>query len=178
MKNIFLTGDLHVGKSTIINRILEGFKGSLGGFRTLLDLSIDGNKRFFIEGLNPVFQGKRYPICRYSDEGYMVGLSEVFDDYGVKILRHSLEEKVDLIVMDELGVFESEAFDFQKSVFAVLESPIPVLGVLKAKSSPFLDKVRSRQDVLVLSVTLENRELLVGKLKRLIARLFEGLPAH
>lgn len=172
MKNLFLTGEIQVGKSTIIKRVLEGFQGSLGGFRTLYDISVDGKKGFVIEGLNPVFRGLRHPICRYSDEGYMIGLSDTFEDYGVKILRHSLEEKVDLVVMDELGVFESEAFNFQKLVFAVLDSPIPVLGVLKAKPSPFLDEIRNRQDVVIYSVTLENRNFLAGKVREFLNKLF------
>ena len=39
--------------------------------------------------------------------------------------------------MDELGIYERDALEFQAHVFRVLDSPLPVLGVLKDKSSPF-----------------------------------------
>lgn len=163
MKNVFLTGERKIGKSTIIKKALEAFKGSLGGFKTAPCFLGDGSKRYTIEGLNPIFRGEARWICVDNGEGRMIGLTGTFEDYGVRILKHSLKEKPDLIIMDELGLFESEAYNFQKHVFAVLESPLPVLGVLKAASSSFLNEIRNRRDVIILPVTGENRDLLAEK---------------
>jgi nucleoside-triphosphatase len=159
MKNVFLTGDIKVGKSTIINKVLAGYKGSLGGFRTVPYL-LDGRlKTFVLESVSPNLQRQGiHFICRDSEAGRRIGLPDTFEEYGVRILKHSLAENAGLIIMDELGIFESAAVNFQKQVFAVLESAIPVLGVLKAKPTTFLDEIRDREDVTVVPVSPENRD--------------------
>ena len=69
--------------------------------------------------------------------------AEVFDNLGVELLNQNGE----LIVMDELGRFELEAEKFQKEVFSLLASEKIVIGVIKAESNPFLDKIRQRDDI-------------------------------
>jgi nucleoside-triphosphatase THEP1 len=56
--------------------------------------------------------------------------------------------------MDELGRFELEAPLFLAAVTQALDSPVPVVGVLKAESNLFLDGIRARPDVKV--VTLDD----------------------
>ena len=34
MKHVFLTGAVQCGKSTVVSRVLEGWAGAVGGFRT------------------------------------------------------------------------------------------------------------------------------------------------
>ena len=63
-----------------------------------------------------------------------------------------------LILMDELGFMENEAHVFQQKVLEILDGNIPVLGVIKPQSFPFLDKVRNHPKVKVLDITTENRE--------------------
>ena len=87
---------------------------------------------------------------------------KVFDTHGVEILKNA--GKRDIIVMDELGTMESGAHVFQGEVFRRLERGKPVLGVLKAASTPFLDAIRLRGDVRVIEVTRENRERVVDEL--------------
>lgn len=70
---------------------------------------------------------------------------EVFDNLGVELLN----QNGDLIVMDELGRFELEAKKFQKEVFSLLASEKVVIGVIKAESNPFLDKLREREDLTI-----------------------------
>ena len=59
---------------------------------------------------------------------------------------------------------ESSAEVFQKAVFETLDSETPVLGVIRNKSTPFLDAVRSREDVILLTVTVHNRDFIPKKI--------------
>ncbi|MBR4869427.1 MAG: hypothetical protein IKU12_01455, partial [Oscillospiraceae bacterium] len=61
---------------------------------------------------------------------------------------------------------------FQAAVLSALEGPLPVLGVIKPRSTPFLDAVRSHPKVRVLEVTPETRDAL---LQQLLNQSFEDL---
>lgn len=160
MNNIMLTGERQIGKSTIINFLLENCHGEVCGFRTLPN---DG-----LHYLSPInsqrVMAEKHNICRKNEGGTLVGITSTFDDSGARILGNCLEKKPDLIIMDELGLFESKAFVFQERVLECLNSDIPVLGVLKAKSSPFLDLIRNRDDITIFTITKDNR----SKMKEII----------
>ncbi len=170
-KNIFLTGEIQVGKSTIINGILENYHGRVGGFKTLPFRTGEGPRVFVMRGVEPDCENNSpHYICR-DDNGIPVPIVETFETYGVSLLRNGREANVDLLLMDELGVFESRAKTFQKEVLKCLSSPIPVLGVLKAKHSEFLDNIRSRNDVQIFLINEENRNDMRAEMDRIIRTL-------
>lgn len=70
------------------------------------------------------------------------------------------------MLMDELGFMENEAELFQEAVIETLKSGVPVLGVVKKKSSPFLDRVRALAGVRIIEVTEENRDSLAAAVER------------
>lgn len=154
MNNIMLAGERQIGKSTIINFLLEDFHGKACGFKTLQD-----NDLYYLSSLSSqnISTEKQY-ICRKNKSGTLEGITQVFDEKGAPTLKNCLEESPDLIIMDELGVFENNAFLFQESVLECLNSTIPVLGVLKAKASPFLDLIRKRDDTTIFTITEDNRD--------------------
>lgn len=160
MNNIMLTGERKVGKSTIINFVLDDFHGEVCGFKTLPD-----NGLHYLSSINSqnALTEKQY-ICRKNEDGILEGIASVFNDSGAGVLDHCLKKRPDLIIMDELGLFESRAFVFQEKVLECLNSDIPVLGVLKARSSPFLDIIRNREDVTIFTITEANR----NKMKEII----------
>lgn len=63
----------------------------------------------------------------------------------------------DLILMDECGSLESEALDFQKEIIHTLNGDKPVLGVVKLASKGWTDKIRNHPNVIMITVTKENR---------------------
>lgn len=157
--NIFLTGNIHVGKTTLINKILKGLSiNDIKGFRTSRYYKKNHLEGFYLESvlddginINDVFIGK----C--INKNSWVSIPFTFDEYGVQIIQNCMDEPPDLMVMDELGFFENEAFEFQQKVREVLDSQIPVFGVLKQKETIFLNELRSRKDVEVYTITAENR---------------------
>ncbi|MCX7708966.1 MAG: nucleoside-triphosphatase [Clostridia bacterium] len=158
-KNIFLTGQKQVGKSTLINGALSQNAFAVGGFKTLPHLTHGERDGFFIRSMLPdIVTSENILISRKNSHGGWEAIPATFEQVGVKILEESLKACPQLILMDELGFLENQALNFQRTVMKCLDSPVPILGVIKPVHTPFLDSVRSREDVEVLEITIENRE--------------------
>lgn len=152
-EHLFLTGQPQVGKSTLLRRYLAEKNCRMGGF-----LTVWGDSAHTALHLLSVSGGV---CCAENCIAVRVGetlaaRSEVFDRLGPALLR----EPCDLLVMDELGFLEKDAFEFQEAVLAALDGCISVLGVIKPRHTPFLDAVRSHEHVRIIEVNEENRDLL------------------
>ena len=131
MKNIFLTGNLHIGKSSAINTFLNSFQGTIGGFNTFR-VTQDGKViGFSMKDINVSEVHISAYIAKQTEKGSWIPVLDTFNDIGVDILKKALADKVDIIIMDELGFFEENAHPFQRAVYECLSSEIPVLGVIK-----------------------------------------------
>lgn len=180
MKNIFLTGDRNIGKSTIIYKVKNMLKEEGLGFCGFETLPYTENGKlvgFYIESVkNPGSKGTVFKRMIGKCIGYRkaIGFTETFEEIGVKILEESLGRQNDIIIMDELGILEKDALCFQRLVKDALSSKQIVLGVIKLKSSPFLDSIRNRKDVEVLEVNMQNRSDLpleiYKKLKKILKK--------
>lgn len=161
-KNLFLTGDIQVGKSTIIKKYLAAKRPVYGGFCTLGgNYQPDGSSGVYIFGAaeEPVFRKENCVFWRYGHraEGGIELYPEVFDTLGVQLLATELPG-CQLLLMDELGAMEAAAETFCAAVLAKLDAPLPILGVAQPKDSPMLRAVRAHPDTELVEVTVENRE--------------------
>ena len=133
-KNIFLTGNLHVGKTTLINQIIAALPATrISGFRTSRYYHDQKLKGFYIEDIN--IKSKEFKdkfIGKCIDEDHWVSIPSTFDGYGTKIMERCLNDQADLIVMDELG-FLKMTQPGSKQRFSGLDADKPVLGVLKQR---------------------------------------------
>ena len=154
-KHLFLTGRKQVGKSTVLGKLLEGRDEELGGFRTKRIRTAGGADIYM---LPPTGEDGYVPenILFRRRQGKLELDPADFDRLGGAMLDRS--KGADLLLMDELGPTELEAYGFQKAVLAALEGQTPVYGVLQQADSPFLDAIAAREDVQVITVTEENRE--------------------
>lgn len=160
-KHLFLTGPKQIGKSTVLGKLLEGRDAAIGGFRTKR-IRVEGGADIYM--LPPVGNGGFVPenILFRRRNGQLVLDPADFDRLGVAMLERS--KGADLILMDELGPTEVEAYGFQQAVLAALDGGIPVYGVLQLADSPFLEQIATRDDVCVITVTEENRDTLPQQL--------------
>ena len=160
-KHLFLTGRKQVGKSTVLRTLLEGRDAVIGGFRTQR-VGVEGGANIYM--LPPTGEPE-YPeenILFRRRQGRTIMEDDAFDRLGAFLLK-SLPG-ADLILMDELGPNEAEAYGFQRAVEQALDGDAPVYGILQMADSEFLDRIAAREDVCVITVTEENRD----KLPRLL----------
>lgn len=168
MKNIFLTGEKYTGKSTLIQNVLNRLNLSAGGYVT--ERVIKGNERIYIvKSLHD--SSESYLIANvnaidYSREVFI----DSFDIGIVSILEKSLKDK-DIIILDELGFFESDSEKFKSKVYELLDSNKIILGTIKDHDCEFLNNIRKRDDILLIKVTKENREEILDELVEIINNL-------
>lgn len=164
MKHLFLTGESHAGKSTLIRRALAARPLlRVGGFCTVVregDIAGAVGGVYLLPGDAPdapTDERNRVGI-RWRDRSPQ-GFADAFDHLGVACLA---PQGRDILLMDELGRMERDAMLFQRAVMRALDGDVPVLGVVKMRQAPFLDAVRAHPRVEVLSVTPQSRDALLA----------------
>ena len=158
-KHIFLTGERQIGKSTAVSKALQMLNVTPGGFRTAgANVKEDGSSDVMLYPAEMRPEDGQKAAHRMPDkrEAY----PEIFDTYGASLLKRPAK----LILMDELGFLESDAKTFQQTVCETLDGATPVLGVIRNKKTAFLDAVRTRDDIILLTLTKENRDFIPEKI--------------
>jgi len=168
---VLLTGAIRVGKSTIINRFLEQTSIAAGGFRTCWLADGHGDEDLLLLPLTADCSMNLANRVAHRSSSSLTVYPEIFDQTGPTLLAAAL--KCPLLVMDELGFIESRSPDFQSAVIRVLDSPVAVLGVIRDRATPFLDAIRSRADVVILTVTPDNRDEILNQLLVLFEELIK-----
>lgn len=165
IRHIFLTGEKQVGKSTLWKKVLEQSGITPGGFQTLEYLVNGCFRGYRLHGLGrtPAELGNDVPVSVFLRRKLHFPVSESFDIFGTALLKLALEDG-SFILMDELGIFERDAAFFRQAVVDCLEGDCHVLGVLQRADDPFLETILNRPDVLVFTVTKENRDALAEPL--------------
>ncbi len=93
---------------------------------------------------------------------YRLDLS-VLEAVGVKAIRQAVQAQR-LVVIDEIGPMEIRSPIFRDAINEALDSEVPVLATIFARSMLFTDAVKSRPDVTLIEVRSDNRERLVSQL--------------
>ena len=150
--HIFLTGNRRVGKSFLLQRVLSEIDVPLSGFTTSWGEEEEGTTPLILSNVSGT--KKAVAAYRYTDDRPRKVFEDVFETLGVECLR----ELEGLVIMDELGRFEASTEVFRTRVFEVLESDLPVFGVVRDMELPFLDAVRNHPKTEVIRITEENRE--------------------
>ena len=172
VKNILLTGRPGVGKTTIIKKVVDSLGAVVGGFYT--EEIREGGRRvgFRIRSTQGDEGILAHVNCRspYRVSKYGVNIDDL-ERIGCRALEKAVET-ADLIVMDEIGRMELYSVLFRGVVLKALSSAVPVLGTLQARRNDFLDGIRERDDVEIISITEGNRNeqprLVIGKIRLLL----------
>ena len=159
--NLLVTGKPGEGKTTLAERVVERLRGSLrlAGFTTTEVRGQTGERLGFrITTVN----GSEGELARVHLKSpvrvgrYGVNLEE-FERLALpELARHD----VDLIVIDEIGKMECCSNRFCQAVEAVLDARIKVLATLGIGRLPFLDAIRRRPDIELVTLTKQNRDAL------------------
>lgn len=146
MKNILITGEKQIGKSTLVNELLEIFQCQYAGYKTFPYKNVGIGYTYFLED---ILSHEKAMISYFDDQG-IKGIPETFSDLGVRCLKNALNCSCPVVVLDELGRFEKNNLDFIQCVENLLESHHFILAVLKDEPIPYIDKIKQREDCLLI----------------------------
>jgi nucleoside-triphosphatase len=168
--NVLLTGRPGIGKTTLIKRLIEASSLSKGGFYTEEVREKGQRVGFSLITLD----GKRSLLAHLKTKSpYRVGRYgldiDTFEAIGVESMRKAISTN-DIIIIDEIGRMELFSRKFREVVLQALKTGRVVATIKKGRGN-FIDKIKSRKDVRVLKVNLENRETLSSKLTKIVIDL-------
>jgi nucleoside-triphosphatase len=175
--HIFLTGEIQVGKSTVVNNTLSLLNINYGGFKTYFGKDRNSsNKNLYINSATKSHVFNEENVIAIFKEGCKPLVDVLkFNIYGSELIR-AAKDKEDLILMDECGSLESKALEFQREVINALNGFKPVLGVVKLGSKGWTDSIRNHPNVKLITVTKKNRNYLPKILKGYFQKMIHAAP--
>ena len=171
---VLLTGRPGCGKTTLIKRVVNNLSRRAGGFYTeeIREGGVRvGFKLVTLAGREAVFAHVNFKTLERVGK-YGLDLSAL-GTVGVDAVREAVR-RGQLIVIDEIGPMEIRSLIFRDAVNEALNSQVPVIATIFARSLPFTDAIKSRPDVTLIEVRPDNRERLVSKLSGRIQALNPG----
>lgn len=156
--NILITGRPGTGKTSLIKEILQRMGKRAGGFYTE-EIRKKGQRIGFKIRTTEEKAGILSGID--IDSPYKVGRYRVNLPDFEKIALTSIEaglKSSKIIIIDEIGPMELFSQKFKELVLKALDSPNQVIATIKLKGSKFIDKVKSRSDVVIFNLDSRNRE--------------------
>ena len=174
--HVFLTGEVQIGKSTAINRALDVLSMNTGGFRTIFLNRSDVNRTLHIldAGRADDVANSENAIAEFDKNAPRVFI-ELFETLGVEYIRRAISS-AQLIIMDECGTLETDAAKFKQTILESLEGAKPILGVIKAKESAWLDQLKQHPNVRLITVTLENRDNVPAEIVKVLSSYRRLIP--
>ena len=166
-RHILICGERGVGKSTLIEKLLQASPRPRYGFVTKMGpAGPDGFRPVFIHPAGQPVAERAYAetncVGTCDSRTHRVNL-DVFNTLGVRYIEKAIPDGV--LLMDELGFFEAKAEAFTAAVLHALEGDVPVIAAVKSRTDiPFLNAVRSVPKGEVFYITPENRDELYERL--------------
>lgn len=168
--NVLLTGRPGIGKTTLVKKVIDVTSLSKGGFYTE-EVREQGQRVGFslitLDGRKSILAGLKirspYRVGRYGVD------IDSFEVIGVESIKKAMSTK-ELIVIDEIGRMELFSKKFRDVVLQALKTG-RVLATIKKGRGYFINEIKSRKDVRVLEVNLENRETLLREVTKIVANL-------
>ena len=163
-QKVLLTGRPGCGKTTLVKRVVKNLSQRAAGFYTeeIRDGGIRvGFRLVTLAGDEGVLAHIDFKTSERLGK-YALDLSAL-EAVGVDAIRKAVQGER-LIVVDEIGPMEIRSAPFREAVLDALDSELPVLATIFLRSLPFTDAIKSRPDVVLIEISLNNRERLVSEL--------------
>ncbi|NLX63879.1 MAG: hypothetical protein GX022_03745 [Clostridiaceae bacterium] len=170
IKKLFITGEKRTGKSSLIKQIIRRSNISAEGLfiqrinvknqdqiaYRLMDYS--PSKDYCLEITCDKLSGYDNIFLIRAGNNIIYKNINVFNDFGVRVLSSAVRRKPELVLLDEIGSIEENAFLYRDALFNALNSDIKLLGVLQKKSNSMIEAVKYHNDVCVHELTHSNME--------------------
>ena len=156
--NVLVTGPPRSGKSTLIEKVVQEINQPATGFFTR-ELREKGKRvGFLIETLdgNTGILAHQEITSRYRVGKYGVNLADL-DQIAVVSMLPSTPDQI--VVVDEIGKMECFSPLFKETLLRVLSSENQVIGSIAIKGDRFIESIKRRDDVSLVSITETTRDL-------------------
>jgi len=160
-KNILFTGPPRCGKSTLIEKVVCRIEKPATGFFTREIREKGKRVGFSINALNgnKGILAHRTIITRFRVGKYGVNLNHI-DRIAVPSMTPNSPDEI--VVIDEIGKMECFSPLFRQTLIKILDSKNKVIGSIAQKGDKFIEKIKEREDVLLVRVSEKNRDELVN----------------
>jgi nucleoside-triphosphatase len=157
-KNIFLTGAPSSGKTTVIKKVIGKLDCPARGFYTEEERVAGKRTGFLMKTLD----GRRGHLAH----------QDIKSDFHIRRYGVSIENietiavpaitpvNENIIILDEIGKMECFSGVFKDAATKALDSPNIVVGTITFGGDDFIVGIKQRDDIEILEVTPDNRDLL------------------
>ena len=158
VNNILVTGPPRSGKSTLIEKVVQSINRPATGFFTQEIREKGRRVGFSITTL----RGKTGVLAHQSIRSkFRVGKygvnPEDLDQIAVPSMLPSTPDQI--VVVDEIGKMECFSRLFKETLLKVLSSDNLVIGSVAIKGDRFIQSIKKRDDVTLVSITEKTRDL-------------------
>lgn len=165
INKFLLTGLPGCGKTTLIMHLADMLKAKkIVGFYTQEIRNAGKRTGFSLQ----TFSGRKSVLSSVNfKNGPKVGRYRVdVEGFEQAVLPElAINNKhVDLYLIDEIGKMECFSNIFTDTIKKILGSNIPLVATVALKGSGFIEQVKKRKDIELITVTTENRELLASRI--------------
>lgn len=165
---MLLTGNPGVGKTTLIRVVLKRLEEvTCSGFYTEEKRHAGQRIGFRIVTLN----GDEGTLASVGRRQPTVGRYSVHIEEFEKLVLPTLDPgtmPADLYVIDEIGKMELLARGFRSKIIDLLAQPTNLLATIAKRGQGFVKQLKSRNDIELIEVTLQNRDQLTKKIEEKI----------
>ena len=159
---LLIQGEMGVGKTTLIRRLLGDRLPEARGFWTRKEAEGEGFSIYIHPLGQPPRYGEENRVGRRLPGQPRRAFPEAFQRAAVWL---EAIPPGGVAVLDELGVLEEEAPRFQQAAVELLRRSSVALAAVKPADTPFLNRVRSLPGARLCHITPDNREELYLRLR-------------
>jgi nucleoside-triphosphatase len=158
--NILVTGPPGCGKSTLIEKIITNIERPATGFFTR-EIQERGRRVGFsintLDGRDGVLAHQKIR-SQFHVGKYGVNIEDI-DSCAVPAMVPT--KKDEIIVIDEIGKMECISSLFRDTLMRMLNAPHWIIGSIAQKGDRFIQSIKVRNDVKLIHVSAQNRNMLV-----------------
>jgi len=161
--NILITGPPGCGKSTLIEKVINRIEEHVTGFFTR-EIKDKGKRVGFsintLDGREGILAHKSI-MSEYRVGNYGVNINDI-DNIAIPSIVPMGKDVI--VVIDEIGKMECFSSLFRDALMRVLPLQNWIIGSIAQKGGRFIQSIKERNDVRLIHISAQNRNMLVEKI--------------